>query len=1113
MHRELLERLTSDLFVGREAPLALLEAGLARARQGRAAWLLLTGEAGIGKTRTAEELAARAARAGFAVHAGRFPETEGAPPYRPWVQLLRSLRGSLGAAATREVVAGLGADAPPLATLLPELAASGSPPASPGEGPEARFRLFESVAAFLRAAAARAPRLLLFDDLQGADEASLALLAFCAREVADAPLCVVATRREPAAPGASAGTDATRAALARAFEELPLAPFGADEVRAFFRALTGREPADAFVEAVRERTDGSPLFVTELARLLALRERLDPADASSARATALHGGAREVLRERLAGVSPACRRALACASVLGRDVRRDLFERVLDEALAPSAGALLDEAIAARLLVALGEGGDAFRFAHARIRELLDAELALDDRARLHARAARALEALHPLDPTPVLTALAHHFRAAASVEGPAVAAHFATLAGRDAARRLAFDDARSWLGSALELLDRVVPAGAAAARDRDRRACAVQVELARATERAGDAAEARALYREAAAAADRLGDGALLARAALGFAGEHMGTATHAPDPERVRLLERALESLGNAGSGARVPLLGRLAIELHWAPDPARRDALAAEAVALARASGDATLLAQALVGAVWATWGPDNAAWRRDAASEVIESEPAVRDPVPVVSARVVRAVAQLELGDAPACDADVAAGARLAAEQRLGVLAQFFDAIRTMRVLLDGRLVEGEALANETLARGRRLGSPHSPGVHASHLALIRTAQGRAAELVPLFAAFAERARHPIARATLVWLRVHAGQDAEARRELRALLAPGLGEIPRDFFWLGCIALCAESAAVLAERRAARALYAALLPYAGRTVVVGMSAGCLGSAARPLGLLAASLGRYDAAAEHFEAAAESDARLGAWLFLADTQEAFAAMLRERDGHGDLERAEKLEDEARSLRVERGVAEAAAAARGAPPRGADSGAGRLAATRDGWLVAFGDAEARVPESRGMRYLALLLERPDEELHVLDLVAWGGGDEGARERVRGQGAVVDERARREYRARVQALRAELDRAERENDAALGARARAELDAIERTLAEAFGLGGRARRLGDPVERARKAVYNRLKDVVGAVEEALPPLGRHLARSVRTGTYCAYRPDRPIAWRIERER
>jgi len=148
--------------------------------------------------------------------------------------------------------------------------------------------------------------------------------------------------------------------------------------------------------------------------------------------------------------------------------------------------------------------------------------------------------------------------------------------------------------------------------------------------------------------------------------------------------------------------------------------------------------------------------------------------------------------------------------------------------------------------------------------------------------------------------------------------------------------------------------------------------------------------------------------------------------------------------------------------------------------------------------------------IAEPDRELHVLDLVArTDGGDDALRERVQGLDAFVDERAREEYRERVTDLRAELDRAAAERDAARGERARAELEAIERALAEAFGLGGRSRRLGDPTERARKAVYNRLRDAIAAIEEAAPALGRHLARSVHTGTYCSYRPEAPLRWLV----
>ncbi|HEX2486060.1 MAG TPA: AAA family ATPase, partial [Myxococcota bacterium] len=1035
MERKSLERLASAPFVGREALLAHLGGVLARARNGRSGWVLLSGEAGIGKTRSAEELAARAAAGGFAVHLGRCPETAGAPPYRPWVQVLRSAWQSLAAAERVRMRADLGAGATPLEALLPELARDGARARAPASGAEARFLLFESVAAFLRAAGARTPRLLVFDDLQGADEATLALLAFCARELADARLVVLATRREPADEPASASEGDARIALARAFEELPVSAFGDGEVRAFFRALTDREPADGFVAAVRERTDGNPLFLTELARLLALQDRLDPSDAASAEAAGVPAGARHVLGARIARLSPACRRVLARAAVLGRDVRRDLLERALEPDLAGSVGALLDEALTARILARVPDAVDTFRFSHLRMRDLLYEGLALDERARLHARVARALETLHPLDPGPVSGELAHHFRAATAVVGAAPAAHWAVVAGREAARRLAFDDARSWFANALALLGQVVPDDQRAALERDRQVCAARIELARACERAGDVGGAHAEFRRAGEAARRFGDAELFARAVLGLAGERSGTGAHAPDRERVALLEEALAQVGPERPELRVPLLGRLAIELHWSPTRERRDGLAHEAIALARSAGDPIQLAQALAGAIWATWSPDNAAFRCDAASEVIAAEGACDDPVPVLGAFTARAVAHLELGDAAAFDADVDAGARRAAELHLGLYEIYFRSLRGMRAILSGRFEEGERLAGESLAQARRVDSAHTPGVYASHILLIRTEQGRAAELEPAFAAAAERSRAPIVRASHAWLLVQLGRLPEARVLLRGLVARKLADVPPDFFWLGTVALLADVAAAVEERRAARVLYDALLPYADRVVVVGMSAGSIGSAARSLGLLAAALGRLDDAEQHFEAALETNARLRALPFLARTQDEYAAMLRARGRSGDLERAEKLEDEATALRAElslgAGPLASGPAARDdvasavAPPIGAgayaespflarraddaapagrvrpdlprdareerDAGgppaqpatrpavaegaaAPALVRSAGGWEVRFGGAEARLRDARGVGYLARLLAEPERELHVFD-------------------------------------------------------------------------------------------------------------------------------------------
>jgi AAA ATPase domain len=1106
MEQSPLGRLASGRFVGREAALSHLREGIAQSLGGRPAWFLLTGEAGIGKSRTAEEVAAEARGLGFAVHRGRCPEVAGAPPYRPWLQILRSLQAELGEEGRAALRGQLGPGTwAVLSRLVPELAPDALAEATEG-GAEARFRLFEAVAALLAAAAHRIPQALLFEDLQRADEASLALLGFCARELGAARLLVVATCREDEAAGAW-GVAASAAALRRSFREVPLTGLASVEIRDFLATLLGRDPGDAFVAAARERSEGNPLFLTELARLLVLQNRLDPPDPDAVREL-LPSSVREVMRQRLARLSRDCRRALACGAVVGREFNRDLLDRVLDPPLASAAGTLLDEARAARVVGPAPGATAGFRFAHALIRDVLYEDLALDDRSELHARVLDALLALHPLDPESVIAALAHHSRAALAVVGPSAAAHWTAEAARDAARRLAFDDASSGYRSALDLLARVAPAGEMEALERERRAGELRLELARATERAGDAAEARALYLEAAAGARRLGDTDLLARAALGFAGPRVGVPAHAPDRENVALLEEALRGAAPERFDLRVPLLGRLAMELHFSPDTARRDALAHEAVELARRAADPALLSEALTGAIWATWSPDNPEWRRDAASEVIERG-SDRFPDLTIGARAARAVAHLELGNVRSCDEDIAAGDRASVELHYEMLSVFFRSLQAMRAILEGRLSEAEVLAAEALARGLRAGSPHSAGVHASQLTLIRCEQGRAAELERGLGAFARGVYSPKGRANIAWLRVQLSQHSEARRELRALLARDLEDLPRDFFWLGTLALLAEASVALDQRRAVRLIYDRLLPYAARTVVIGMSAGCLGSASRHLGLLAASLGRYDAAELHFEAALDANRRLGALPLLAHTQEDLAAMLRVRAGPGDVERAEKLEDEAISLRAELSVGDAARRATRVPKARAEPEDAELAWEKGTWRVRFAGSEGRVRDARGVRYLALLLEHPDQELHVLDLVARAGGAGAIPEGGTVPLPMADARARNEYRERVEQLRAEIDLAEARNDLGQAERARAELEAIERALAAAFGLGGRSRPVGDPAERARKAVYNRLRTAIRAFQEEIPALGRHLAGSVRTGTYCAYRPERTVHWSV----
>jgi hypothetical protein len=143
----------------------------------------------------------------------------------------------------------------------------------------------------------------------------------------------------------------------------------------------------------------------------------------------------------------------------------------------------------------------------------------------------------------------------------------------------------------------------------------------------------------------------------------------------------------------------------------------------------------------------------------------------------------------------------------------------------------------------------------------------------------------------------------------------------------------------------------------------------------------------------------------------------------------------------------------------------------------------------------------LARLIEARGRELHVVDLVVAGSGE---MSRVDGgdAGALLDSRARAGYEARVRELRELLEEAESHRDEGRAERARAELDAIAAELSRAVGLGGRDRRAASAVERARVNVQRRLRDALDRIREHDPELGRHLALTVKTGTYCSYLAD-----------
>ena len=841
-------------FVGRRAERAELGGALDSALGGQGKLVLVAGEAGIGKTRLAEELGAEARSREARVTWGRCREGT-APAYWPWRQALRAYAAGR---PPEEVAAELGREVAELGQLLPELASlEGAPrPATELDPEMARFRLFDAMTSCLRSAAADRGLVVVLDDLHWADRASLLLLGFVAAELADTRLLVIGTYRDVEVDRRHP-LSGTLAELYRqpATSYVALSGLDQGDVGRFIAGVTGADPALDLVAAVHGQTEGNPYFVSELVRLLAAEQRLE---AGGLRDAGVPEGIRHVIGRRLNRLSDAANASLAAASVQGRDFDLDVVARATG---APPGDVLddLEEAMEARLVVEVERRPGRFRFAHALVHETLYEELPARERRRLHDRVGAALVELRGDDFEGYLAELAHHFSQAARPGQAGQAVAYTRQAGDRAMTVLAYEEAAGHYQRALRALD------LQAAPDEAER-CDLLLALAGARMAAGEPDEARGLYQRAAESSRRLGDGARLARAAFGLGREFTAGAV---DELEVELLEETLAVLGETDSALRARVLARLAKALQSSPDPARRAQLGRSAVAMARRLGDPATLATVLYEHHMATWGPDNLEERLVTATEVVELAEAAGDPVTALRGRGFLLADQLEQGDLPALERGLERYERAARELGQLHFSWHPPLFRAGQAVLRGDFDEAERLTGEALALGRRAHDPVVAIYHMIVLVGLRWEQGRLPELEATLRRFVDRFPANLGwRATFAVLLCEAGRPEEAREQLEPLAAGDFGGLPRNHLYLYHLAALAIACHALGDRSRAARLHQLLLPYADHNVLVArLPLGTLGSASHYLGLLAVTTGRWDAAAAHFQDAVRAHERMGA------------------------------------------------------------------------------------------------------------------------------------------------------------------------------------------------------------------------------------------------------
>jgi DNA-binding SARP family transcriptional activator len=864
----------SQAFVGRQRELGELEAGLAEAIAGRGRLFLIAGEPGIGKSRLVEEVTSAARNRGALVLVGRCWEAGGAPAYWPWVQ---SLRPYVQRTAPEALRSQLGRGAPDLAQLLPEIRELfpelPAVPAPDSDG--ARFRLFDAVTEFLRCAAAAQPIVIALDDLHAADEPSLLLLQFVARELANVPVLVVCAYRD-VDPALSPALTTALVELAREPVTRMQALQGLAEpaVARFVELTAGRAPRRELVSQLHAETGGNPLFVGEILRLLAAQGGLDESAASALRIPA---SVKEVIGRRLRHVSDGCGRLLALASVLGREFDLDVLA-AMGELSRGALLDLLDEAVESRLVSEVPGSAGRMRFAHALIRDTAYQDLTGTRRAELHRLAGETIETLSAGDLDPHLAELSHHFfavaRAGGSEDDAGRAASYARRAAARAVGLLAYEEAVRLREMALELTPGPGP---------DR--CELLLELGDVQARAGDMPAAQRIYREAAELAERLGLPEQLARAALGYGGRFVWEVWRG-DRYLLPLLERALGAISPDDSPLRVRLLGRMgAGPLRDSTfDPERRQRATSEALAAARRLGDASTLAYALTAYIGAHHSPDFTPRQVELSGELMAVAAEVGDPELGIEAREHKAWALLELGDMEGVIASRDEMRELAEELRQPPQRFLVAVAGAQHALLEGRLDEAEELIAEAFALGG-LSQITAVQAHRVQMFQLRLLQGRADEVEELVRRAAEEhSTYPICRCALARVEVELGQSGEAREALVSLTADDLAALPFDEEWLVSVCLLAEVAGALGDSDRAEVLYRRLLPYADR-VAVSYPEISVGAVSRYLGLLAATLGLDEEAARHFDEALSLNERIGALPWAERTREDYSRLLNQR------------------------------------------------------------------------------------------------------------------------------------------------------------------------------------------------------------------------------------
>jgi tetratricopeptide (TPR) repeat protein len=909
---------TRAALIGRERHLRELRMLVGDAVAGRDSVLVLAGEAGVGKTRLAEE-GSFLADADGARSAWAACWDSAAEPLSVWSALLAAMD-------------------PQAAVSVP------APPGSEADREGARAMWTHALVAHLEAATAGRPTVLIVDDVQWCDPLSLSAFEVLGTAIRRMPVALLLTLRDDGelAPGV------LDRVISRA-RRLIVPPLTIPELAELAAEVTGRTLTSAAANRLHDRTAGNVLYARELLANDDAESDLGTRTGATARASALFD-------KRLAGLSPSSLHTLQTASVIGRRFRLDILGEATSTTIEPLL-ALLEEGAAGGIVRGAGIG--AYEFTHPLLAEACNASAGLPQRVRLHRDVGEAMERLRSRGIAIAAVELAHHFASAAAAGVATKAVEYAAAAGRESMGQLGYEDAARDFARALAALE-LCPADDAVRAD-------LLLDLADAHAGAGDLPAARAAYESAATLARAHRWHERLARAALGIGSGPGGFEVPAFDRDQIELLEEAAVVTTGA---QRAQVLARLSVALSLDPDSARRADLSEEAIESARQADDPLALGYSLASWCDVIAGPADVDRRSDASAEILACASAVMDTRLELLGRRLRVVALLEAGRVVRADEEIAAFADRAGRLGQVVYSWYVPLWRSMRAVSDGRLAVASQLRDDAERLGALAHSENAAMLTGSQLAMLRCELGDPdavaffEDVMVRWPGLAAMARPGLSYAYAVTGEMKRASEVLAVIDLDAYSIEALGSE-----WLPSVVMVAYAAALTSADDLTAPLYSALIPFRARHAIDGIGCYDMGSVERALGMLAAADGHVALAAEHFDAALRQHRQTGQRLLLAGTL---------RDASVALGDAAMLH-EAQELFAALGVDPTPGPAADPERTGGGSSGNVFRREGDGWVVGLAGATSVMRNTKGMHDLARLLAQPGTEVHVLDLVAEG--------------------------------------------------------------------------------------------------------------------------------------